>query len=119
MRRNLPAPDAIPLHLQLNAAANFLKLSPGDLSLIWGASPAEVDQVLSGALASSPDILAKAEQLVALFKVLNRFIGKAEIACSWLRNPSQAFNCKPMDMLATADGAKLVVEYLRTLHSQH
>jgi hypothetical protein len=53
---------------------------------------------------------------VALFKILNRFIGKEDVAHRWLRTVSPAFNCKPIDMLALPGGTRQVLDYLKSIY---
>lgn len=118
IRKDLPVPDVLPLHVRLSAAANFLKLSLQELGGLLGLPASEVEKVIRGELACPDTASQEAEQVVALFKTLNRFVGKEEVAGRWLRNPSPAFNCKPIDMLAKPGGTKLVLDYLKITHRQ-
>lgn len=119
MRKDLPLPEALPLYIRLAAATRFLGMSLPELSSLLGLSVLDGEKLIRGELACpSPAVSQEAEQIVALFKTLNRFIGKDDVAGRWLRTSSPAFNCKPIDLLKQPGGARLVTDYLKTIHLQ-
>jgi len=96
-------------------AADRLGLTQAQLAEVIGHSRSQVSKLSNGtkSLKAGTVQFRLAALLVRLFRSLDAIVGgDAQVLRAWMRNPNQALNGRPIDLITTPDGLTHVLAYL-------
>jgi len=112
----LQAEDATIVAKAVIRIADSLNFSGRELAAIIGAAD---DKTYISALVSNGSVSENAVLFVQLHSLLTGIVGcNAGAASSWLRSYNAALEARPIEMIQSSAGLKVVLNYLEIYHSR-